>query len=104
MFCLTCVVDGDMLWYKGEKMRLKDTDTPETNGKCSNEREVAQLATLSLVSILSSGITSIERHGYDRYDRTLVHVHTNMGQAGELLLELKLADRYGDGQNTSWCR
>ena len=45
---VTCVVDGDTIWSKGEKIRLMGFDTPEraNNAKCKRERILADKATV----------------------------------------------------------
>ncbi len=36
---MNCVVDGDMFWFKGEKIRIADIDTPELSPpRCEAER------------------------------------------------------------------
>lgn len=100
----TCIVDGDTFWLSGEKMRLFAVDTPEIEGQCKRERAQAHLATAQLQQLLSSGIRNITRHGQDRFGRTLVEVETQAGPVGPNLLASGLADRFGDGIRTNWCR
>ena len=39
----TCVVDGDTIWYRGEKIRLVGFDTPEIDyAECENERQLGE--------------------------------------------------------------
>lgn len=36
---VSCVVDGDTIWLRGEKIRVADIDTPEVSSpQCSSER------------------------------------------------------------------
>ncbi len=38
---VTCIVDGDTVWYRGEKIRIADIDTPETSRPgCARERRM----------------------------------------------------------------
>ena len=47
----TCIVDGDTVWLKGEKMRLSGINAPEAgNPKCRREAELAEKATRRLLS------------------------------------------------------
>lgn len=101
---VTCVVDGDTFWYHGEKMRLLDVDTPAVDGACPHEQQLAAQATDLLLALLTSGIVSISRHGFDDYQRTLVRVKTRDGRVGPTLLAQELADPFGDGIRPNWCR
>lgn len=101
---ITCVVDGDTLWYQGEKMRLRGVDTPEVDGACPHERMIAQQATEFLVSLLSRNDIVITRFGLDRHDRRLVTIYLNTGTAGQALLDQGLAERYGASPQTNWCQ
>ena len=99
----TCVADGDTLWYQGEKMRLLDIDAPERDGRCAAERDLALRATERLLSLMQTGVVRITRYGQDPYGRTLVRVETVSGQAGHILIEEGLADRFGDWRRPAWC-
>jgi len=99
----TCIVDGDTLWYRGEKMRLMDVDTPELDADCPRERELAVHATERFLSLANTGVIAITRYGLDDYGRTLVRVETSSGMAGHVLLSEGLADRFGDGIRPNWC-
>lgn len=100
---ITCIVDGDTLWFQGEKMRLLGVDTPEMDGTCARERYLAIKAKYRLLELVSTGILTITRHGHDDYGRSLVSVETRAGMVGDLLLRDGLADRFGDDQLPRWC-
>jgi endonuclease YncB( thermonuclease family) len=100
---ITCIVDGDTLWFRGEKMRLLDIDAPEVDGACAQERRLANRAARRLLSLANSGVITITRYGTDDYGRTLVRVETGGGMVGEILLSEGLADRFGDGIRPTWC-
>ena len=55
---------------------------------------------------MRSGGLRFTNRGVDRYDRILVTVHTNLGDAAELLVKNKRAVPYGGGRRDSaqWCR
>jgi endonuclease YncB( thermonuclease family) len=52
---VTCVVDGDTVWYRGTKYRFEDIDTPEKGGlaECPQEALQATEAAERLAEILS---------------------------------------------------
>ena len=102
----TCVVDGDTIWLKGEKIRLQGYDTPETTTNiCGGNREIrlGKKATRRLVAIMNAGNLSIARNGYDRYGRTLAVLYSNGKSVGDILIEEGLARRWPDGREF-WCR
>lgn len=56
----TCVVDGDTIWLRGEKIRLQGFDTPETTTNIcggSSEVELGKRAARRLAELLSQGGT-----------------------------------------------
>jgi endonuclease YncB( thermonuclease family) len=59
------------VWLGGEKIRIADLDTPELNGACEYERELALRARNRLVQLLNAGAFQIARKGQDRYGRIL---------------------------------
>ncbi|WP_421702394.1 thermonuclease family protein [Aliiroseovarius sp.] len=102
----TCVVDGDTIWLRGEKIRLMGFDTPEPQTNiCGGERErrLARKASARLVELLSENQFSVERHGADKYGRTLAVIRVRGRNVGEILIEEGLARRYPDGPEF-WCR
>ncbi|MBI3334135.1 thermonuclease family protein [Candidatus Pacearchaeota archaeon] len=64
------VIDGDTFEYQEEIIRLLCIDTPE------RDEEGYEEASLFLSSLLQDAEFSIERHGYDKYNRTLAYVFT----------------------------
>ena len=101
----TCVVDGDTIWLEGEKIRMMGYDTPEPQTNiCGGSREVAlaNQASDRLVQLLNQGGVSIERHGKDRYDRTLAVVSVGGQNVGDLLVGEGLARYWPDGPEF-WC-
>ena len=101
---ITCIVDGDTFWLEGEKMRLLGVDTPEVNGPCATETQLADQATHLLKTLMSTRPVSIEKHGLDRYGRRLVVLYTGGTTIGALLLDAGLAAPYGRGSRADWCR
>lgn len=97
-----CVVDGDTVWWHGEKIRLADIDAPEMKGRCQAERRLAIAARDRLVALLAGRRVTVSRTGKDRYGRTLARLGTSSGQLGEQLISEGLASRWPQRRN--WCR
>lgn len=92
-----CVVDGDTLWWQGEKIRIAEIDAPEINGRCPAERALALRSRARLVELLNARGTRFERVGEDRYGRTLA----NFGSVSEQLISEGLAHRWP--RRKGWC-
>ncbi len=102
---VTCVVDGDTIWYRGSKIRLADINTPEiSRPACSAEAELGERATRRLTNLLNSGPFSLLREGRDkdRFGR-LLRVITRDGQSlGDVLVSEGLAEVW-QGRRGDWC-
>ena len=100
-----CVVDGDTIWLKGEKIRVADIDAPETHDyRCASEKELGDRATKRLHDLLESGpitLQSIDRDE-DSYGRKLRIVRVNDESVGDTLVDEGLARYYGSGRQP-WC-
>lgn len=99
---VTCVVDGDTIWFRGEKIRVANIDTPEMRGKCRSEIRRARRARDRLAELLRGGAVRFERFGRDRYGRTLAAIRIDGRDAGARLIAEGLAVRYGNGK-PDWC-
>ena len=102
---ITCVVDGDTIWFEGEKIRIMGCDTPEpTTDICGGEREklLAAQATQRLIDLLNSRDFSLERHGLDRYDRRLANLLIDGVNVADILVSEGLARTWPDGPEF-WC-
>lgn len=101
-----CVVDGDTIWFDGEKVRLLGIDTPETNPpRCAYEGELGAAATRRLRELLDGGTITLRRGDApdrDRYGRLLRHVDVDGRDVGSILIAEGLARPYGNGRR-SWC-
>lgn len=97
-----CVVDGDTLWWAGEKIRIADIDAPEMNGRCRAERALAIAARDRLVQLVNAGAVTVRRAGKDRYGRTLARLSTRRGSIGEQLIAEGLATRWP--KRRDWCQ
>ena len=72
------VTDGDTIRCGGERIRLIGIDAPELPGHCRPGRVCVSgdpvASSAALARLLSAGTPRIERHGRDRYGRTLAYV------------------------------
>lgn len=102
---MNCVVDGDTLWFRGEKIRIADIDTPELSPpRCQAERMRGEAAKARLLTLLNAGKFSLVagRRDEDRFGRKL-RVITRAGRSlGDTLINEGLARRW-DGARHGWC-
>ena len=103
------VVDGDTIHVDGENIRITGLNTPETwKPKCLAERMLGKRAT-AYGEQLALRIQRIERHGQDRYGRTLARVYLDDGgDWAAAMIERGLAVPFvcsGDRcpKMTDWC-
>jgi endonuclease YncB( thermonuclease family) len=102
----TCVIDGDTLWLRGEKIRVADIDTPEIiEPKCAAERQLGNRATSRFVALLHEG--PFELHAWpgrdvDRYGRKLRVLVRDGRSLGDVLVAEGLA-RTWSGRREPWC-
>jgi micrococcal nuclease len=102
---VTCVVDGDTIWFEGEKIRMMGYDTPEPlTNICGGqkERKLAALASNRLLELLNESQFTIERHGLDRYGHVLAVVRIEGHDVGDILIAESLARSWPDGYEF-WC-
>ncbi|WP_162199455.1 thermonuclease family protein [Aurantiacibacter marinus] len=103
----TCVVDGDTIWYRGEKIRLLDIDAAEVSSPgCPREAEIGERATYALRDILNEGPFSLTRDGFepnrDVYERLLRRITREGEPIADRLIEQGLAVRYR-AAGPGWC-
>ncbi len=96
-----CIVDGDTLWWQGERIRIADIDAPEMQGRCPYETQLAIRARDRLAELLGNGF-AIHRGGVDRYQRTLAVVTVDGMSVGEVLVSEGLARPWA-GRREPWC-
>jgi endonuclease YncB( thermonuclease family) len=102
---ITCVVDGDTFWFRGEKIRIADIDTPELSPpRCERERERGLAAKQRLLDILNSGPLSFKTtaRDEDRFGRKLRIVYRERRSVGDILVAEGLARKW-EGSRRSWC-
>lgn len=100
-----CVVDGDTIWLKGEKIRIADIDAPETHEyRCASEKALGDRATRRLHDLLESGAITLQgiERDKDRYGRKLRIVLVDGTSVGDTLVGEGLARYYGTGRRP-WC-
>lgn len=87
------IIDGDTIALGRERIRILNIDAPESfRSRCEAELAAGLRAKARLADLLRAGGISIERHGHDRYGRTLARIGTASGlDAGEVLVAEGLA-------------
>ncbi|RPF71636.1 thermonuclease family protein [Aurantiacibacter spongiae] len=102
---VTCVVDGDTIWYRGDKIRIADINTSEiSRPDCAAEAALGERATTRLTQLLNEGPFSLEREGRDtdRYGRLLRVVSRGGQSLGDILVAEGLAEQWR-GRRSGWC-
>lgn len=100
-----CVVDGDTFYFRGEKIRVADINTPEVSQpRCAAEARLAAEATRRFQSLLNAGPIELRRgaRDEDRYGRKLRTVHRNGRSLGDALVAEGLAHPWR-GHKENWC-
>jgi micrococcal nuclease len=101
----TCVVDGDTFWYRNEKIRIADINTPEISEPgCASEAALGEQATDRLMELLNQGPFSLEPvdRDRDRYGRLLRTVTRQGRSLGDQLIAEGLAEPWR-GRRSDWC-
>ena len=100
------VIDGDTFDYAGTRVRIADIDTPEVNGSCAYETELASRATDRLDALLGQGPFQLhptpDGRDEDRYGRKLRIVTRDGRSIGDMLVAEGLA-RTWSGRREPWC-
>lgn len=100
-----CVHDGDSLWLDGQRVRIADIDTPELDGQCAAERQLAIRARDRLLVLLNAGPFELQRipgRDRDQYGRQLRVVLRGGRSIGDQLVAEGLA-RTWTGRREPWC-
>jgi len=100
-----CVIDGDTIRYRGEKIRLADIDAPEVfSPRCPAEAARGERATRRLLELMNQGPFNMVAGGpdEDRYGRKLRTIERGGRSLGDALVAEGLA-RPWDGARRSWC-
>lgn len=104
-------IDGDTLDVDGERIRLRSgsgpIDAPELGkAKCPLELFRAQAAKERLAQIMAPDDFTIERHGKDRYGRTVAVVYSEGADVGTILVREGHAKRWPRltrADRPTWC-
>ena len=102
---VTCVVDGDTIWYRSTKIRLSDINAPEVSQPaCAAEAALGNRATRRLTELLNAGPFSLTRAGrdVDRYGRLLRTITRRGASLGGTLEVEGLAEPW-QGRRGTWC-
>ncbi|QWC57139.1 thermonuclease family protein [Erythrobacter sp. 3-20A1M] len=104
---VTCVIDGDTIWYRGEKIRIADINTPEVSDPdCDYERRLGERATARMTALLNDGAFSIEPNpdgrDTDKYHRKLRILTRDGRSLGDTLVREGLAEEW-QGFRRDWC-
>ncbi len=108
------VVDGDTIAVRARiwigqdvetRVRLSGVDTPEFNGRCGRERELAAHARAFVVEAIGGGAVKLSDVHYGKdAGRGVADVETAAGEdLGALLIAAGLGRPYDGGARASWC-
>jgi endonuclease YncB( thermonuclease family) len=105
-----CVVDGDTIWYHGQKIRLAATDAPEiSEPSCAAERAIGLAARDRLAELMGAAGVVHPTGRRDRYGRFLATIQTGAGNAETILVREGLSLPYQPGRaarearKAHWC-
>lgn len=100
------VIDGDTFEVGGLRVRIADIDTPEVDGRCRYETELAAKATRRMRALLTAGPFQLhaapDGRDEDRYGRKLRIVTRGGRSLGDVLVGEGLA-RTWTGRREPWC-
>lgn len=104
---VTCVVDGDTIWYQGTKIRVADINAPEVSRPgCAREARLGEEATERLTELLNAGSFALVRppgtRDRDKYGRSLRELHRGGASLGAVLVGEGLAEEW-NGARIDWC-
>jgi len=89
---------------KNIRIRLNGVDTPEIQGKCQHEKDLALKARDFVRNKLANAkeikLTKLQR---GKYFRVVANVYLDGVSLEQELLENKLAYKYTGGKKSSWC-
>lgn len=105
-----CVVDGDTFKLGQRKVRIIGIDAPEVQGRCAEERKLAEAATVRLQALLNQGPFTMtgriddmsDRYGRDLRAVTRERADGSVQSVAEEMRKSGLARRYL-GYKTDWC-
>ncbi len=102
----TCVVDGDTIEHRGQRIRLTDINTPEIGGhQCARELALGLQAKQRLIELMNQGpfeIVQRDRRDADSWGRKLRVLERDGHSLGARLVDEGLAERW-NGHRRDWC-
>ncbi|QCJ00933.1 thermonuclease family protein [Agrobacterium larrymoorei] len=102
---VNCVVDGDTIWVRSEKIRIADIDAPEIfSPRCGEERSIGKVSRDRLLELLNGGSFTLVSgwRDTDRFGRKLRTVTRHGKSLGEMLVREGLARRW-NWPRRDWC-
>jgi len=103
---VSCVVDGDTIWFNREKIRISDMNAPEiSHPECDYELDLGNKARDRLVVLLNAGPFSLdatERRDVDKYGRRLREITRGGKSIGAVMVSEGLAETWV-GHRRNWC-
>lgn len=98
------IVDGDTIAIGRERIRLMGFDAAETyHPRCPKERALGERAKVRLAQLTRDAAIGLERHGRDRYGRTLAVLRVDGRDVAEIMIAEGLARTYHGERRKSWC-
>ncbi len=98
-----CVLDGETLYFAGEKIQIAGVETPAIHdAACAEEKNTGINAALRLADLLNNGSVAVSGAFRDRYGRDVRTVEVNGMDVGQSMIGEGLARRY-DGEKQNWC-
>ena len=103
---VTCIIDGDTIWYRHVKIRLADINAPEVSEPaCDHELDLGEKATDRLMQLLNEGrfsLVPLSDRDADVYGRKLRKIMRGGRSIGGVLVAEGLAERWV-GFRRDWC-
>ena len=102
-----CTVDGDTIMLGDRRIRLTGFDTPERDGACQAERQLAEVARGELTQWLNRGAFELDGGAEpprDQYGRELRAARRGSEYLADVMIERDLARANGWGAGAAdWC-
>ncbi len=103
---IDCIVDGDTIWYRHQKIRLSDINAPEVSEPaCDHELDLGEKATERMLELLNQGrfsLIPLPGRDVDIYGRKLRAIMRGGRSLGGVLVAEGLAERW-IGFRRDWC-
>lgn len=98
-----CVLDGDTVYFGGEKLEIAGMDAPEIRAAaCPDERSRGIEAAVRLNELLNRGKVTVTGTERGTGGQLLTKLTVDGVDVGATMVSAGVAREYGDGRN-SWC-